>query len=503
MGGEVEVMRITWLENLPTVAADWGNFVENTLATAGILGDERSFALLAAVACVVAIVVVRLTRRGKAKTKVRLEDSDLKRLTRWPRMLGHVAALTLFAGFVTWSSIVPLASAALAPGVVSPDGYRKTVQHLEGGIIHGILVEEGDEVEAGQVLVTLNDIQARALYLELQERLVYFLAIEARLLAEQNGAEDIVFPPMPSDLDDAAARQAMEGQRNLLNSRQATMTGREQILAQRVKQLEEENKGIRQMIASQKMEISLIDREIAGVQELYEKGLERLPRLLALQRAKAEIQGSRAGNRAQIARNEQRIGETEIQLLTMREQQREKVNEELASVRTALAELRSQVSSRADVLDRTLITAPISGTVMNLQVTTEAGVIGSGQPILDIVPQQGKLIIDAQIKPTDIDNVEPGMKARVLLTAYRQRNLPQIFGVLRSVSADRLIEDHSGEAYFLAKVEVDAENLVKLKDVRMIAGMPAEVMILKRERTFFDYLLEPLKDSLDKSFRES
>ena len=140
------------------------------------------------------------------------------------------------------------------------------------------------------------------------------------------------------------------------------MTGREQIRAQRGKQVEEENKGIRQMIASQNKEISLIDREIAGVQELYDKGLERLPRLLALQRAKAQIQGSRAGNRAHIARNEQRIGETEIQLLTMREQHREKVNEELASVRTALAELRSQVLSRADVLDRTLITAPISGT---------------------------------------------------------------------------------------------------------------------------------------------
>jgi HlyD family secretion protein len=179
------------------------------------------------------------------------------------------------------------------------------------------------------------------------------------------------------------------------------------------------------------------------------------------------------------------------------------VNEELASVRTALGELRSRVSSRADVLDRTLITAPISGTVMNLRVTTEAGVIGSGQPILDIVPQQGKLIIDAQIKPTDIDNVEPGMKARVILTAYRQRNLPRIYGVLRSISADRLIEDRSGEAYFLAKVEVDAENLAKLKDVRMIAGMPAEVMILNRERTFFDYLMQPLKESLDKSFREN
>ena len=489
------------LQQAPAVVAAW---IESVVSEISIFGEGEQLAVMTFMLLGMVTITIIFMLALRAAKKNQPDSADgLKDLTRGPRTLGYLVGLVLIFVFGAWALVAPLASAALAPGVVSPDGYRKTVQHLEGGIIHGIHVEEGDVVEAGEVLVTLNDTQARAHYLELQERLVYFLAVEARLLAEQSGADDIVFPPMLTDLDDAAARQAMEGQRNLLDSRRATMTGREQILAQRVKQLEEENKGIHQMIASQKKQISLIDREIAGVQELYDKGLERLPRLLALQRAKAEIQGSRAGNRAQIARNEQRIGETDFQLLTIREQHREKVNEELASVRTALGELRSRVSSRADVLDRTLITAPISGTVMNLRVTTEAGVIGSGQPILDIVPRQGKLIIDAQIKPTDIDNVEPGMKARVILTAYRQRNLPRIYGVLRSVSADRLIEDHSGEAYFLAKVEVDAENLAKLKDVRMIAGMPAEVMILNRERTFFDYLMQPLKESLDKSFREN
>jgi HlyD family secretion protein/epimerase transport system membrane fusion protein len=411
--------------------------------------------------------------------------------------------LTLFVGFVTWALYAPLASASLAPGVVSPDGSRKTVQHFEGGIIDIILVREGDEVESGQTLVILDGTQAEAMLRESTERMVHYLAMEARLRAEKTGHDEVRYPTELSMSSDESVMRAISGQQDLFESRRATMRGREQILAQRIKQLEEGIKGLRGTIAAEETQLSLIDREIFGVKKLYDKGLERLPRLLSLQRAKAEIQGSQASNRAQIASSKQRIGETQIQMLMFKEQDREKIDEELTNVGTALAELRSRISSREDILDRTNITAPISGTVMNVLVTTESGVIRAGQPILEIVPDDARLIIDARIKPTDIDNVQPGMKARVLLTAYRQRSLPQISGVLRSVSADRLVDKDSGQAYFLAKVEVDAEDLQTLEGVRMIAGMPAEVMILNGERTFMDYLLQPILESLDRSFWES
>jgi len=192
-----------------------------------------------------------------------------------------------------------------------------------------------------------------------------------------------------------------------------------------------------------------------------------------------------------------------MQLLTLRQENKERVNEELTKVRADLAELRSQFPSRADVLSRTVIEAPIAGIVMNVRVTTESGVVKPGEPLLDIVPAEAKLIIDARVKPIDIDTVHPGMKARVLLTAYRQRNLPQIHGTLRSISADRLIDDRSGEAYFLAKVEVDRAELARLADVRLTPGMPAEVMILTGEQTLLNYLLRPLLDSVTKGFRES
>jgi HlyD family secretion protein/epimerase transport system membrane fusion protein len=387
--------------------------------------------------------------------------------------------------------------------VVSPDGYRKTIQHLEGGIVQAIHVREGDIVAVGHELVTLDETQARAHHKELRERYADFLAIEARLLAERDGIKDIAFPEELAGMADVDARRATDGQASLLASRRATRVGREQILEQQIRQLEEEITGLHEMIVAQDDQLALLDQEIEGARTLHEAGLERLPRLLALRRAKADIEGQKAANRAQIARKGQEIGETRMQVLTMREQEAERVNEELTKVRGGLAELRSQLASRQDVLTRTVIRAPIAGTVMNVQVTTETGVIRPGEPILDIVPDDGKLIIDARVKPNDIDNVRPGLTARVLLTGYRQRSLPQIQGILRSVSADSLVEDRSGNSYYLAKVEVDPDDLAQLEDVRLIPGMPADVMILNGEQTFLDYILRPLLESVTRSFRES
>lgn len=462
---------------------------------------EMAVRIAAAVlACGVPLLLWLALRRRRATV---VDVISLARMTRGPRLLGFGALLLLTAGFGGWSVMAPLAGAAIAPGVVSPDGHRKTIQHLEGGIIRGIHVQEGDAVLAGTILVTLEDIQARARYEEIRERYTHVLAIEARLDAEAIDAREIDFPPELAALGSGGAERAMAGQEALLRSRRATFEGKERILGQRVKQLEEEITGLHQMIAAQDTQLALLDQEIASVRELYEKGLERLPRLLALQRARADLDGAQAENRAKIARNGQGIGEAEMQLLTMGQQAKEQVDEDLTKVTAELAELRSQLPSREDTLSRTTIQAPISGTVMNVRITTTAGVIKPGEPILDIVPTEAKLIIDAQVKPIDIDVVRPGMAARILLTAYGQRSLPQIHGTLRSISADRLIEDKSGASYFLAKVEVDPSELEPLDGIRLIPGMPAEVMILTGERTLLDYLLRPLFDSITKSFRES
>lgn len=479
-----------------------GAGIADTLAA---LGLEVSAATAAALgAAVLALGVLALVTLGlRLFRRPAAAEPDLRQLTRLPRRMGLAATAVLVAFFGGWSVLAPLASAALAPGVVSPDGNRKTVQHLEGGIIRTIHVREGDRVAVGDPLVTLDDTQARAHYEELRERHVYLLGTEARLNAERTDAAEIEFPSILADLELPGAERVMAAQRELLASRRATHQGRERILASRIRQLEEQNTGLDEVIAAQDEQIALIEEEIASTQQLFDKGLERMPRLLALKRAKADLEAEKAANRARIAENAQAMGETEIQLLTLTEDARERVNDELANVQRQLAELRSQIPSREDLLSRTVVRAPLDGTVMNVLITTETGVVRPGDALLEIVPDNAALIVDARVKPTDIDRVHPGMEARVVLTAYRQRTLPLIHGTLRSISADALVEERSGESYFLAKVEVKPEDLAKIEEVQLSPGMPAEVMILDGEQTLLDYLLAPIVDSMRRSFRES
>lgn len=458
-------------------------------------------ALAATATALFLLVLVGLVRRRSPA--YRDSKRDLNRRTRPARMLGYFSAIFFVGGIAVWSDMALLASAVVAAGVVSPDGYRKTVQHLEGGIIGTIHVREGDKVSAGQILISMQTTDAQGRYDVLQGHFVRLLAAEARLIAELAGQDQITFPKELTSIDGEMVRKVVVEEQALLDSRLASREGREQILQKRIAQIEEQSAGSRDVIAAQAEQLGLIDQEIQSAQEMYKQGLERLPRILALQRAQADIRANQASNRSQVARNDQQIGETELQLLNLRQQDTEKANGDLAKVRGDLAELRSQLPSRQDVLARTDIVAPIAGTVMNVRVTTESGVISSGQPLLDIVPNESNLVIDSRIKPRDIDMVHPDMPARVVLSAYPTRHLPQIHGLLTSVSADRLTDERTGEPYFLAKVKVDMADLSNLHDVKLSPGMPAEVMILTGEHTLLDYLLAPVRDSLNRGFREN
>ncbi|QOF74509.1 HlyD family type I secretion periplasmic adaptor subunit (plasmid) [Aminobacter sp. SR38] len=477
--------------------------VRDMMALSGFGAVDMSMALALAVAAGLGLLLILLWFLQRPSRAYRASRRDLKSRTRSARLLGYLSAAIFVGGFGVWSAMAMIASAVVAQGVVSPEGYRRTVQHLEGGIINAILVKEGDKVTAGQVLISMKATDAQGRFDELDERYVHLLAIEARLAAELVGATEIIFPEELAAREGKDTEQLKAGEQELLQSRLASREGRERILQQRRRQIEEEITGLNEVMVAQNEQLALIDREIQSAQALYKKGLERLPRVLAMQRAQADIRANQAANRAQVARNQQQIGETEMQLLNLRQQDREAVNEELTKIRGGLAEVRSQLPWRQDVLARTTVVAPISGTVINLRVTTESGVIASGQPILDIVPSEPNMIIDSRIKPSDIDMLHPDMLARVVLSAYPQRHLPQIHGLLTSVSADRFTDERTGEPYFLAKVKVDAVELGKLHGVRLSPGMPAEVMILTGEHTLFDYMLAPLRDSLNRGMREN
>ncbi|WP_246249088.1 HlyD family type I secretion periplasmic adaptor subunit [Chelativorans alearense] len=476
--------------------------IRDQLALRGMEASEATIlAAIGGATLVVVLVFAQLFRSALLHRKATHPDT-LRDITRYPRRLGIVAAVLFVSVLGGWSALAPLASAALAPGIISPDGYRKTIQHLEGGIIQAIHVREGETVEVGAPLVTLDDTKAKALDAELRERLLHLLAIEARLEAERTDAAEISFPELFLK-DSKGLQQVVQGQQQLFLSRRAAHKGRIQILEARIRQLQEQNAGYHGMLAAEEEQIALVDEEIAAAQHLLDQGLARKPRLLALKRGRADIEATKAANRAKIAENAQAIGETRLQLLTLNEERQEKIGAELADIRRIVAEIKGQLPSREAILERTIIRAPIDGTVMNLRVNTVSGVVGAGQPLLDIVPDGSQLVIDARVRPTDIERIRPGMSARVVLTAYRQRNLQQIHGRLRSVSADAMADERTGSSYFLAKVEVLPEDLASLDKVRLVPGMPAEVMLMDGEQSAFAYLLGPILDSARRSLREN
>ncbi len=459
---------------------------------------------LAAAAILFAVVAAGLIRRSSRMA--REGGSDLKARTRPARLLGHSTIAILTVGFGGWAMIAPLASAALAPGVVSPEGSRRVVQHLEGGIVSEILVQEGQVVVAGQPLVILQDIKAQGEFRQIKERWYHLLATADRLVAEQSGDGPIVFSEAlkSGSRSDAEASLAMKSQSDLLLSRRETLAGRKRILKQRIVRLEEEIAALQAAVDAQGTQITLTAEEVVGVAALAKKNLVTVRRTHELKRLHAGLTAARAENMAEIAQRQRLIGNAEYELIAISSDHREKVDEELAKVRAELAEVRSLLPSREDIVSRTMVTAPINGVVLNMNIKTETGVIGSGEPILEIVPNEARLLIDARVRPLDIDSVHAGMPARIVLTAFPQRNLPQITGTVLTISADRLTDERTGEAYFLAQVEVNDADAAKLpNDLKMSPGMPADVMVMTGERTLLDYLIRPLMDSLTKSFRET
>lgn len=433
------------------------------------------------------------------------DTPSLRRIVRGPILAGTAICFAFFGGLTGWSVLAPLASSAMGPGVVSPDGSRRTVQHLEGGIVEQLLVQDGSKVEAGDPLIILEDKAARAAHELALVQTRQFMAIEARLLAERAGETK---PRFPAELLERAGEPEvavlLRTQLQLMEQRQGSLQQRRTLLQQKITQITEEISGLNAQITSQTRQLALIAEETKGVLQLVDKGLERKPRLLNLQRQQAEIVGLRATNHSAIARAHQSIAEAEQQIITLDAERQEDISTQLAQVTTELASARERLGAAADVLRRTVITAPVSGTIVQLKARTIGGVVTAGQPILDIVPRDDELLIDARIAPTDIDVVHPGLSAQVVLSAYKQRNLPRIDGRVRSVSADRIIDPQNNTPYYLVRIEVDRDQLAKIDpDIVLTPGMPAEAMVMTGTRTALQYLTQPFLDSLRRSMQES
>jgi HlyD family secretion protein len=424
---------------------------------------------------------------------------------RQPLFWGVLTLLLVFGFGGGWAALAPLAGAAIAPGVISPDGSQRTVQHLEGGIIRELLAHDGDVVEMGQPLVVLEGVDARAEVGRLEERLRTLTATEARLVAERASAAAIEFThPIladPADPEVAAARRA---QANQLEARRAADANREAILGQRIEQLHRQIAGYERQVEANRRQRELLEEETVDVERLYRKGLERKTRLLALQREQAGLLGEEGEFTALIARAQEAIGETRLQISDLRIQRMEEIDADFAQVQMERGESEEELAAARDKLRRTAILAPVAGTVLNSRFKTTGGVIRPGDAILDLVPLEDELIIEARLSPTDIEEVAPGQDAYVMFPSLPQRTVPRIGGRVRSVSADALIEERSGTSYYLAKVQVVRDQLAEAAPgLELTPGMPAEVFIATTERTVLEYFLQPITQTFARTFRET
>jgi len=423
--------------------------------------------------------------------------------TRRVVLVGTIIVLIFFGFFGAWAVFAPLDSAAIASGTLAVENNRKVVQHLEGGIVKEILVRDGDAVKAGQPLIRLVGIQPRAQLQLIRGQRNALLARAARLRAERDGNAGLSFPEeLTAQGDDPRVQESMLGQLNIFEARRDAIEGQRQILGQRVAQFREEIVGVQAQIRSADEQLVLIEDELTGLQTLFAKGLTPKSRLLALQRRKAEIQGERGQNLSAIARAKQNITEAEIRIFELRTEQVSEVVSELREVETELLDLQERLGAAEDVQRRTDVISPADGVVVDMQITNVGAVIQPGERLLDVVPGNEKLVIDARVTPTDIDVVHPGLPAQVRLVAFNQRITPTVEGTVASVSADRLIDEATGESYFTARIEISNPDDPTLDGLVLLPGMPAEVLIRTGERTLLQYLVSPVQQSFTRSLTE-
>lgn len=420
-------------------------------------------------------------------------------------MVAGVSVIAIFFGCLTlWSALAPIEGAIISPGVVSVSSYRKTIQHLEGGIVDEILVEDGDHVEPGQVLIELRDIRVRAETRQLRGQYAEAQAKVARLLAERDGASTIAIPETLANLEDVEGEidSAISGQQSIFRSRREHLDNRKSVLEQKIAQSQAVIEGLKGQMTSVEQRRALTETELKEIAPLVKKSLVPAPRLRELEGRVAEFDGLLSEHRGDIAREEKEILEAHQQIVELDTSTNTEITEQLRVERAHAYEISQKIVAAEDVLTRSKIRSPIEGVVVNLQVHTQDGVIAAGQPLMEIVPVDDELVVEAFINPEDINEVRTGLPANVQLTSQNRRHRELIEGKVTSISADRLIDGQTGAPYYRARVQLDPTSRDAFGDT-LLAGMGADVFIRTGARTPFDYLLQPIARGIQHGLREN
>jgi len=421
---------------------------------------------------------------------------------RWHLFAGAAAAGFLAAGVGGWAANAMLADAVIAPGIIVVDSNVKKIQHPIGGVIKELLVHNGDLVEAGQVLVRLDDTQAGselAIHVKRNDELI---ARQARAEAELASASTITFPRQLTDRsNDPAVSTPMETQERLFRMRREALDSRKAQLREKIAQLRQMLVGLRAQADAKSSEIEWIRKELDGVRSLWDEKLVQFNRVAELQKDLAREEGAHGRLTASMAERNNKIAETELQIIQIDEDLRSEVGEELAALRSEIAICSQRKVAAEDVFSRIQIRAPQDGIVHDMSVSTVGGVIAAGEELMQIVPTQDTLDVLAKIPPESIDQVHVGQTAALRLLAFDQKTTPEVNGAVRIVSPDIVEDEKSDEKYYSARIEIPREKIEAL-GLKLQPGMPVEAFIRTDDRTAVSYLLKPFDDQVRKMFRE-
>jgi len=429
-----------------------------------------------------------------------LPRSETGSIVRW----GAVLVILLFGVAGIWAVTVPLASAVIAPGVVKVLSRHRAVQHLEGGIVKAILVQEGEQAQRGQLLARLDTTQIEANLGVLENKLFADLAMMARLEAEQAGATEVSFPDeLQGNATQREARSAMATQLSEFAARATSLQGERKLIDQQIAQLEEGIRGLKSGSEGLQRQLTYLRDEIKDSDFLLAKGLARKPKVLALKRAEADAEAQIATNASSMAQSRGKIAELEDRRKQTGYAWLEDIAKQSHAARERVADARHRIAAARDMLLRSEIRAPESGTIVGLNTRSLNAVLNPRETLLDIVPTQDRLIVEGEVKPIDRNEVRIGQPARVQILAFNSRRTPKLTGTVTMVTADALADPRSGRPFY--KAEIDLQQTPELAHyfASLQPGMPVEIFIETGRRTFAEYLLQPLMLRVQRAFKES
>jgi HlyD family secretion protein len=417
--------------------------------------------------------------------------------------LGLAVVVLLLGGMGSWAATSKLAGAVIAAGTLVVENSVKKVQHPTGGIVKELRVKEGDTVAVGDLLISLDGTQASASLGIILGGLDELKARKARLEAESEGAESVVFPAeLLARAQQPDLKKILLGEQKLFALRKVEQGGQKRLLRERIAQLGKEVEGFMAQAAAKEREIALVSKELASTQQLYRQGLMTLSRLTDLERTAARLDGERGQLVASTAEANGKIAEMEFEIIQVDQKLRSDVGAQLADLRTKIAELEERRTAAQDQLDRLSIRAPQSGVVHELAVHTIGGVVQVAESLMLIIPSSTALAVDARVAPGEVDRLHVGQKVVLRFSSFNQRTTPEIDGRLERVSGDVVEDERTGLSYYTARIDIPADQLGRLGGVKLLPGMPVETFIATEERTVLSYLMKPLSDQVLHAFRQ-